>query len=167
MEASELKSKINSIVENVKKQSLKVLAIEGEKSIAKNFEVGGRPSWKARKRISKKQRGRKLLVISGAMKNVRARVLSDRVQLVTDARARAYAKIQNEGGLINMPAREMKFRKGKSGKTVFASNEHKRISKTTSGKAYTIKIPARRYMVIPEEDFQRILEQLKSGIKIW
>lgn len=173
MTAAEIKQKVDDIVKRVSGQALKVLAVEGEKSIAMNFEAGGRPTpWVPRKRISKKQEGRNLLVIRGALKNVRAKILSDKVQLVTDVRARAYAKIQNEGGVINMPAREYRFRSvkiagTKKTATRFAAGHHRRIIKTTRGKAYQINIPARPFMLVPEQDFGRILNQLKAGIRIW
>lgn len=172
MTPEEISNKINMILERVKVQAVKVLCIEGEKSIKMNFEAGGRPEkWAARKRESKKQKGRKLLVITGRLSNVRGKELKDSAQFITDARARDYARLQNEGGVINMPARIYKFRdkRNKSGKTVsvFAGESHKRIRKETRGKPYRITIPKREFMVIPQSDFQRILNQLKAGIKIW
>lgn len=146
-----LKEKIASI----KRNTLKACAIQWQQTIRRNFEQGGRPAWQARKRISKRQKGTKILVISGAMKNVSA-VADPSMNIVTlkiDPRARAYAKIHNEGGTINMPARALKFRKNKSGRTVFASSKHKKIIKETTGKAYVIKMPKREYTNVPLDDF--------------
>ena len=167
-----IKQKINEIVNQVKEQAIKILEIEGEKSIVMNFEAGGRPmKWTPRKYETKKQKGRKLLVIRGFLKNVRARKIQNGVQLVTDVRARDYAQIHNEGGVINMPARSYSFRRVKTSKgnyaSRFAGSRHKRITKTTTGKAYQIVMPKREFMIIPEMDYSRILEQLKAGIKIW
>ena len=169
-------SDVNKILENIKKSvqtvkagALKVLAVEAERSIRKNFDAGGRPKWQARKRISKRQKGTNILVISGAMKNVLASVDGDRVTVRVSPTARDYAEIQNSGGTINMPARAIKFREKKNAggtRTVFASSRHKKITKQVTTKPYAIKIPARPFMVIPAEDYTRILNAIKSQIKL-
>ena len=157
---------IRKVIGAVKAGTLKVLAVEAERSIRHNFDEGGRPKWLPRKRISKRQKGTNILVISGAMKNVIAEAEGDKVTVRVNPLAREYAAVQNYGGTINMPARNLKFRKNKTGKTVFASSRHKRITKEVTSKPYQIKIPARPFMVIPEQDFQRILNAIKSQIKL-
>lgn len=168
MDSAQLNNAINQAIVKIKSGTIKVLAVEWRRSIIGNFNAGGRPPWTPRKSISKKQRGTNILVISGAMKNVSTipDVASLQVTLKVDPRARAYARIHNEGGTINMPARELKFRKNKSGRTVFASSSHKKISKQTIGKAHIIKIPQREYTNIPQEDFPRIVSAIKQGLSL-
>ena len=166
-EINNIENKLRQIIATVKSGALKVLAIEAERSIRKNFDAGGRPQWQQRKRISKRQKGTNILVITGNMKNVIATAEGDRVVVRVNPLAREYAAIQNFGGVINVPAREMKFRQSKkTGKTVFASSRHKKITKTATAKAHSIKIPARPYMVIPTQDYDRILNAIKTQIKL-
>ncbi len=156
---------LNSAVEDARRKSLKVVAIEGGRSIRKNFDEGGRPKWIPRKKISKKQKGTNILVISGRMKNVSETVESDRVVFKSNPLSRAYAAIQHFGGTISMPARKILMRKTKSGRRVFAKANHKRTTEH-QGKAYTVKIPARPWLTIPQMDFPRIFNAIKSAIKL-
>jgi phage gpG-like protein len=168
MDFRQTQQAIEQALTKIKSGTVKALAIEWRKSITKNFDSKGRPAWPARKRISKKQRGTNILVISGAMKNVSTvpNIAQLTVTLTVDPRAKAYAKIHNEGGKINMPARELKFRKNRQGRTVFASAQAKKVAKTTTSAAYTIVIPKREYTNIPREDFPRIVEAIKQQIKL-
>lgn len=156
---------LNSAVKDVQRKALKIVAIEGGRSIRKNFDDGGRPKWIARKRISKKQKGTNILVISGRMKNVSETVEADRVVFKSNPLARAYAAIQHFGGTISMPARKIRMRKVKSGRMQFAKGSHKRTTEH-QGKAYTIKIPARPWLTIPQVDIPRIFNAIKSAIKL-
>lgn len=167
MDAAEAGNKIIFITKQIVPRILKALAIEGEKSIRRNFEAGGRPKWIPRKRISKKQRGTNILVISGSLKNVVSKINSgdNSVSLITNPRARAYARIQQEGGTIDMPARNIRFRKSK-GRIVFASHRHKNIHHETMGRAYQIKIPARPYLIIPPEDYPGIVKVLQAAVRV-
>lgn len=161
---SQIEKLLKDKIVEIKQNTLKACAIEWRRTITKNFESKGRPIWAARKRISKRQRGTNILVISGAMKNVSTvpDFESSSVILKVDPRARAYAKIHNEGGVINMPARNLKFRKNKKGRTVFASSSHKKIIKETTGKAYRITIPKREYTNVPQDDFPRWVSTIKQ-----
>lgn len=168
----DITNKLNAMNARLKPAVLNVFAIEWEKSVRKNFEAGGRPDkWKPRKKISKKQKGTNILVIRGALKNYRATVeeASSRVILTADPRARQYAQIHNEGGVINIPSRTVKHRvkKYKDGRkrTVFASSKHKKFTETQT-KAYSITIPKREHTNIPEMDKSRILNAVKQLIKI-
>src|ERR1043166_5561032 len=128
MSFEDIENKLNSLSAEVKTTGLKVLAVEWRRSVVKNFEAGGRPAWTPRKHISKRQQGRNILVISGALKNVSTTIdeSTSSVILIPDKRAAAYAAIHNLGGVIHVPARTLKFPK-KNGRSVFASNKHKRI----------------------------------------
>lgn len=165
----EIENNLNQIFKEIKGRALKALTVEAEKSIKMNFESGGRPEkWQPRKRVSKRQKGRKLLVISGNLSNVTAEVdeANSRVVLKPNPLARAYARIHQEGGTINMPARELKFRKKRTGQSVFTSRIHKKATKTVQTKPYKITIPARPYLVIPPQDFERIKSAVAKSMKL-
>lgn len=145
---------------------LKVSAVEWERSVRMNFEASGRPEkWAPRKHTNKKQKGRKILVISGALKNYRAIVRENEVVMAADPRARAYSKIHNEGGVINVPERKRKFRKNKAGKSVFASKKHKNTEEKTI-RAHTITIPQRMHTNIPKSDLPRWINTFKQFLKL-
>lgn len=158
-------AKLNSTINDVKRKSLKVLSIEGHKSVQKNFDEGGRPKWEPRKKISKKQKGRNILVISGRMRNISETVESDRVVLKSNPLARDYSAIQHLGGTIVIPAGKKRMRKVKSGRWQFAKDSHKKV-KEVSTKAHIIKISPRPWMVIPPVDFPRIIQSIKTAINL-
>lgn len=159
---SGIEAKLRAVFGDVQGKAKKILAIEAEKSIQRNFDAKGRPAWTPPAPHN--------LVIRGALRNVRAVEFDGGIYLTVDARSRAYARIQNEGGVINMPARKIKFRKikisDKKYRTVFASSKHKRITKVTEARAYKIKIPARPFLRIPQEDYAGIINAIKEGIKL-
>lgn len=154
----EVKQFLNDAYDQYRKRALTIIEIEAQRSIKKNFEVGGRPTpWKPSKK-NKKTRGTKTLVVSGALSSPSA-VRDDAegsVTLITNPLTRAYARIHQEGGTIYHPGRHLRFRvktyKDKSKRTVFAGVKHKRLSKITWSQPYTVVMPARPYMVIPQED---------------
>ncbi len=165
-------SRLNEINSNLKPAVLNVFAVEWEKSIRANFVAGGRPGkWKPRRKISKRQKGTNLLVISGALKNYRATVelSGSRVILVSDPRAREYAEIHDKGGVIQIPSRVIRHRvkryKDGSRRTVFAGSRHKKFTETQT-KSYSIIIPKREHTNIPESDIPRILNAVKQVIKL-
>lgn len=165
MGLKEIENNLKKVITDIQSKALKVIEIEGEKSIQKNFEASGRPSpWKQRKRLNAKQKKTKILVITGALKNVRAVTEGNKVIFYPDPRARAYARIHQEGGTINMPSRKVAMRKTKSGKKVFAGSRHKKTEIKTT-KPYTVTIPARPYLLIPESDFDRIRNAVRMVIK--
>lgn len=164
-----LESDWNAMAKTVKEKALMIIEVEAVKSIKKNFQVGGRPKWVPTKKKGK-AKGTKTLVIKGTMSNVSASadVGSSRVIITGNPQAREYSKIQNEGGVINMPSRTVKHRKVTSGKnkgrTVFARKDSKR-AKETKTKGYKIEIPARPWMVIPPEDAERISKKIFEELK--
>lgn len=165
----EIQNTLNKVIRDIKVKGLKAIEIEAVKSIRKNFEVGGRPKWIPSKK-SGKMKGTKTLQVTGALSEISA-VRNDSqgtVELSTSPDTRAYARIHQEGGTINMPARTMARRTKKDGRSVFASKnrdtgKRKKVDVSFST-GYTIKIPARPYMVIPPEDHSEILEQVKKAI---
>lgn len=172
MTLNEIENKLQQFVTHAKSAILKVVAIEWVRTVQKNFEAKGRPGWEPRKTISKKQRGKNILVISGALKNYNTTIsdADSTVTLVPDPRARDYAKIHDQGGVINMPAGTKKFRNKKtaSGKTrsVFASNNNKRVVEKAT-KPYTINMPKREHTNIPRDDFNtRWVNSIKQFLKL-
>lgn len=170
MNESEVKKFLEDAVNNVRIKALNIWEIEGPKIIKKNFAQGGRPTpWKASKKKGKLKRT-KTLIVTGNLSNVSAikNVAESTVTLITNPLSRAYARIHQEGGTINHPARLIKFRKKKykSGvsRTVFASSKHKKIIKETMSKSYMQKIEARPFLVIPEEELTRVTDLIKSKI---
>lgn len=171
MSLTEIENKLNQFIIQIKPGIIKVIGIEWERTVKKNFESGGRPKWEPRKKISKKQKGKNILVISGALKNyiTTVNVTESTVTLSPDPRARVYAKIHDKGGVINMPAGTKRFRnkKTKSGKTrsVFASKRHKQFEEKQI-KSYKITIPKREHTNIPQEDIPRWVTAIKQLIRL-
>lgn len=157
--------KLNKYIKEKTSAAKKVLLIEGEKSIQKNFEVGGRPNpWKKSKK-SRKNKGTKTLVISGALKNVRGMETEQGVKFTVDPRAKDYARIQNDGGVINRAGGKLKMENRKGKKKLFVSMKRKTKYKEKTYKPYQIRIPARPFMVIPKEDHGQIVEAVKKVFK--
>lgn len=166
---NEIENNLNRAIQQLKSTALKVLEIEGLRSVQKNFESGGRPKWVPSKKKGK-LKGTKTLVVTGALREVSAvkDEVASSVTLITSPDSRAYARIQQEGGTINMKPRTMARRTKKDGRSVFASKnrELKRAKKidVSFSKAYTIEIPPRPYLVIPPEDFAGIVEAVKRAV---
>lgn len=165
-DVSEINRRINALFSGIKAQALAVIKTEAVKSVLKNFEMGGRPKWEPSVKKGK-LKGTKTLVVTGKLSNVSAEIAGDMVILKTAPEARAYAKIHQEGGTIEMPSREVRHRKvtaGRNkGKTVFASSRSKK-AKPSMTKPYKINIPARPYLVIPPEDIPKILKAVETAI---
>ena len=168
MNVNEIEKKLNETVGKIKIDLLKALEIEAKKSIAMNFNAGGRPAWEPSIKRGK-AKGTKTLRISGNMSRISA-VRDDANSIVTllpNPLARAYSRIHHEGGTINHPGRNLKFVKNKAGRTVFGKDKRKRgVVKEVKGKSYTIRIPARPWLIIPREDYSRILRSLGRAVKL-
>jgi phage gpG-like protein len=170
MTVDEINKKIEGFIKTVKDRSLKRIEIEALSSIRKNFEAGGRPRWQPS--IKKgKAKGTKTLVISGNLSNVGSNVdySGSQVVLTSNPAARAYARIQQEGGTINRKGGSQARRTKRDGRSVFASKKRDtgKANKVdvSFSKPYQIKIPARPYLVIPPEDYERILKAVATEIK--
>lgn len=170
MQNGDIENKLKEILKKVTTQAASVIETEAVKSVKKNFEVGGRPvKWEPSVK-SKKNAGTKTLVVSGAMSETTSETIdvSTGVAIILrpGVNARAYSRIHQEGGTIQRSPRSIRFRNNKSGRTIFAKNSHKRITKETISKAYEIKIPARPHLVVPNEDFQNIINAVVAAVKI-
>ena len=170
MNSEEVNARIVKAIEEVKRTALTVIRAEALKSIRTNFESGGRPKWIPSKKKGK-AKGTKTLVISGNLSNVGSEIdfPGSKVILMPNPLARVYARIHQEGGTINMKPRTMARRTKKDGRSVFASKNRdtgKRNKVDVSfSRAYTIKIPARPYLVIPPEDYPGILQAVKRAVE--
>lgn len=170
MTADEINNKIIGYIKQVKERSLKRIELESLSSIRKNFEAGGRPRWEPS--IKKgKNKGTKTLVVSGNLSNVGSDIdyAGSQVILKSNPFARPYARIHQEGGTINRKASTQARRTKRDGRSVFASKKRDfgKAGKVdvSFSKPYQIKIPPRPYLVIPPEDFGRILNAVASDIK--
>lgn len=173
MSFREIENKLKQVQDNTSARVLKVLAVETEKSVRKNFDVGGRPPWEPSNRAKKfrkknpnaaSNKSAKTLIKRGYLKNVTAYAdtAANRVVLVIDPRARAYWEIHNKGGTIQISPRKLKIKKSGRG---FASSKHKHV-KTVETKSYTINIPKREFLNIPPEDHDRIISQVGKVVKL-
>jgi phage gpG-like protein len=167
--ANEIENNLNRVIQEVKSTALKVMEIEALRSIQKNFESGGRPKWIPSKKKGK-LKGTKTLVVTGALREVSAvkDEAASSVTLITSPDSRAYARIQHEGGTISMKPKTMARRTKKDGRSVFASKnrdtgKRKKVDVSFS-KAYTIRIPARPFLVIPPEDYPGIVEAIRRAV---
>jgi len=154
-------SRMQSKGEQIKRDMLKVLQIEAKKSINLNFASQGRPvKW----RKKAKPDGRAILTgRTGRLQrtiNVEIDYGNNSIKMGSNL---PYAKIHQEGGVINMPARKMRLRTKRSGQSVFASKRHKATRETTA-RAYKITIPARPFLTIPAVDLPRIVNSLKRVV---
>jgi phage gpG-like protein len=167
--ANEVENNLRRVIQEVKSTALKVMEIEALRSIQKNFESGGRPKWIPSKKKGK-LKGTKTLVVTGALREVSAvkDEAASSVTLITSPDSRAYARIQHEGGTINIPPRTMARRTKKDGRSVFAkkNRELKRAKQidVSFSKAHTIRIPARPFLVIPPEDYPGIVEAIRRAV---
>ena len=170
MIVEEINRKIQDYILKIKDRSLKRIEVEALASIRKNFEIGGRPRWQPS--IKKgKAKGTKTLVVSGNLSNVGSNIdhSAGQVILTSNPAARAYARIQQEGGTINRKGGSQARRTKRDGRSVFASKRRDtgKANKVdvSFSKPYQIKIPARPYLVIPPEDYERILKAVAADIK--
>lgn len=169
MTAEEAGRRIEDYIDQIKRKALIVIEAEALKSVRTNFEQGGRPKWIPSKK-SGKTKGTKTLVVSGNLSNIGSEVdfAGSKVTLMPNPLARVYARIQHEGGTISMKPRTMARRTKKDGRSVFASKnrELKRAKQidVSFSKAYTVKIPARPYLIIPPEDYPRIVESVIRAV---
>jgi phage gpG-like protein len=167
----ELEDTITHLIEDIQVKALKVIEIEGVRSIQKNFEVGGRPKWIPSQKKGK-AKGTNTLRITGALSSITAVAdfNSHRVTFHPGPGARAYARIHQEGGIINRKASTSARRTKRDGRSVFASKRRdtgraKKVDVSFS-KAYSIVIPARPYMVIPPEDIPVMINAITRAIQL-
>jgi phage gpG-like protein len=148
-------------------------------SAQQNFETEGRPgTWVALKSATKKFKEKhgwtKILFRSGQLKASITGQGGVTGNSATIGSNKAYARIQNDGGTISMPARVYKTRhrtdakgnllhqtdigmgphyRNSSRMLVFAKASHKRVlERQFTGEAYAITIPARPFLLVQQAD---------------
>jgi phage gpG-like protein len=139
--------------------AMKIIGEIGRTSIVKNFEAGGRPTpWKKSKRTIK-EGGITLTKTRRLANSITSKAGRDSVDIGTNA---IQARIHNLGGEIKHPARErvlhfsQKTRGQMSGGDLFAKRSKARYAMKVSGKAYTITMPKREFMLLQPEDWTEI-----------
>lgn len=142
-------------------------------AVLENFAKEGRPNpWKKSKR-GKKDSGKTLQDTARLMKSITARSDSKSAMVGTNVK---YAAIHHFGGKIRHPARDrvMHFRQVQRGKMThgkpgtgdrFAKASKAHYAMKVSGKAYTINMPARPYLLLADSDTLKIVERMKRYLE--
>ena len=166
MGLNEIGRELTRIMKEYPERALKVLQIEGRRSIDKNFEEGGRPRWipsqKIRSKKVRTRRGNKTLIDSGKLRRVRVAIESNRVVIFPDPLTRAYAQIHQDGVEY---VREARTRKRNVRNKRYARDSRKRGVEEVRIKSHRVVIPARPFMTIPEEDYGRILSAVGKSLR--
>ena len=181
-----LKAKIGNL-----KPVLDIIGEIVKSSVEENFQQGGRYSsagswrggsakWQDLADSTKKARQRKgkwpgkILVVSaaGLASSITHRVIGDAVHVGTN---KVYAAIHQFGGLIDREAGQGTIRhrvtrdgslmrqEGFPNLAVFSSKKHKHVVKSVSFGPYQIRIPARPFLVVQNEDFT----EMQASILEW
>lgn len=174
MNASQLGSKLQNHLKQSKVKTLKIVAIQLNKTITTNFEKEGRPApWKKSIK-SKKNKGTKTGVIKGNMKRVTTSVdiPASAAVATTNPLSRPYVKRFHDGGEFKTKARSQKYETKitATGKKldVFVKNSRKRGAdgkpiKSKDIKAGIAKQDGRKFMLIPDEDVPKYIDAVKDG----
>ncbi|MRR56955.1 MAG: phage virion morphogenesis protein [Deltaproteobacteria bacterium] len=137
-------------------------------SVQENFARQGRPlRWKPSRR-ARKQGGQTLRDTNRLYRSIIARSDTNGAMVGTNVR---YAAIHHFGGEIKHPARErvLHFRQVERGRMTharpgtgdtFAKSGKAHYAMKVKGKAYTIKMPARPFMVLDDSDVRRIVMRI-------
>ncbi len=155
MTVSEIQQRLNSKIAQIKSTSLKIIEIEAKTSIQVNFRSQGRPKWKP-KAIND---GRAILTGKTArlQSQINVATIGNTVQIGSNL---PYSKIQQEGGEIKITDKMRKFFWAKYHET--GNPAYKSMALT---KKSTITIPARPYLRIPAQDYDRIKSSIEAGVK--
>lgn len=154
-----------------KRPGLKIIGQIIRTSVVRNFEKGGRPQkWKPLKKATLAQKkGNKILINKGfdggLLGSINVKATESSVSVGTNKK---YAAIHQIGGTIKHPAHERiihfkTFKAGpRKGKTLFSkANKASHGMKTAVG-AYNIKIPARPYLLVQDEDWPEMRAALND-----
>lgn len=153
---SDIQSRLKSKISQIKATALKVIEIEGKKSIQTNFIQQGRPKW-APKVFND---GRAILTGKTARLQSQINVVrNDNTSTVSIGSNLVYSRIQQEGGKITITPKMRKFFWAKYSET------KNPVWKAMALKKGFIRIPARPYLNIPASDFGRIRNSVETGIR--
>ncbi len=139
--------------------AMKIIGEIARTSIVKNFESEGRPIPWTKSRRALKEGGRTLTKSTRLSKSIVPDPHRDYVDIGTNV---TYARIHNQGGEIRHPARERvlhfapKDGRRKNSPIQFARSRQAKFGMKVAGKAYTIKMPKREFMMLQPEDLTEI-----------
>lgn len=148
-----------------KRSLIKSISQDMLAAVRRNFEEEGRPRWTPLSKRTIRERTRlrywpgKILVRSGQLlRSIQAQATEDTAIVSTN---KPYAALHNYGGRINLAARSSTtvMNRGKGGKW--------KKSKGNTGQGYTYKavsivVPKREFMVLTDQDRERINERIKN-----
>lgn len=152
--ADEMERQLQAMMNYIENDVPLVIGVEAVKHFKNNFQEEGfdGKKWASRKtKRSGSTDGQKILSKSGDLaESIDYKIDGDDVVIYSDL---PYAQIHNEGGTINMPAKEkvvahkVHTRGKHKGKTLFAKNDKNATfgQKATVG-AHVIKIPQRQFI---------------------
>lgn len=129
-------------------------------AVEENFASEGRPAWARWKSNAywAKRRGGKILQKSGRLAGSITQ-LSDNDEATVGTNV-AYARIHQEGGTINIPARSQKsyYRQSKDGSVGnrFVRKSKSNFTQWHSMGSYKISMPARPFLHLTEDDVSRM-----------
>lgn len=142
-------------------------------AVLENFEQEGRPSpWKKSRRAAK-QGGKTLQDQRHLMKSITPDSSADTARVGTNVK---YAAIHHFGGPIRFKGREriLNFKQVRRGKMThsrpgtgdrFAKAGKAHYSMEVSGKAYSVTMPARPYMLLMDDDLAKIVQRMKRYLE--
>lgn len=160
-------SVIQELLSNLrnKRSLIKSISQDMLAAVRRNFEEEGRPRWTPLSKRTIRERTRlrywpgKILVRSGQLlRSIQAQATEDTAIVSTN---KPYAALHNYGGTVNLGARTSTtaMKRSKSGKW--------KKSKGNTGQGYTYKavsivVPKREFMVLTDQDRERINERIKN-----
>lgn len=163
---TEIKNNLARASVEIKRKIKIVLKEEARKSIKLNFDQEGRPNkWP----VKTKSDGRKtLLGKTRKLSTTIAVEIEESENKIIIGSNVLYAKIHNEGWEIYIPAKTRKFRKhhGSEKAYVFAKNKRTKGIIERETKGYILKLPKREFLIIPAEDYPRILNNIQRVVKV-
>ena len=137
-------------------------------AVEENFEQQGRPAWAGwSPRYAKKRQGGKMLQKSGRLaSSINAYSDNDSATVGTNV---VYARIHQEGGTINMPARSQRayYKKNADGRVGhrFARKAESDSSRWNTMGEYKITIPARPFLHLTESDVDEMENTAQAYIQ--
>jgi phage virion morphogenesis protein len=134
-------------------------------SVIKNFEAEGRPTpWKKSRRTTKTG-GRTLTKSGRLMKSITPHAGPVSVEIGTNV---VYAAVHQLGKTIEQPARERvlhfkpKDGRRKNSPMVFSKARKAKFAMKVGGKAYSIVMPKREFLMVQPEDWTEIRKALEE-----
>ncbi|CDL80195.1 phage virion morphogenesis protein [Xenorhabdus cabanillasii] len=137
-------------------------------AVEENFKQQGRPAWLGwRPATAKKRAGGKILQHTGRLASS-IQQFSDNDEALVGTNVK-YARIHQEGGTINMPARRQNayYRMRKDG-TVghrFVQKSKSNYSERNTIPAYKIQMPARPFLTLTDSDTEQIQHILERYLQ--